>query len=89
MSYVVRLTLRVTRRDDGSIFATGKEFPVVVTAKDLPSLQRKLYDISASIDRFLSAMSDDEQAAYLRERGISIESAESFGEFSVPVLVGA
>lgn len=89
-NYIIHLTLHIRQRDDGTFIATCKDLPVMVTARDLQGLKRKLSGIERSVDKFLVGMSEADQLAYLKEHGVEPEPVGNMAEgFSMPVLVGA
>jgi hypothetical protein len=88
-SFLLNLTLVVTRREDGTLLARAKELPVMVAARDLAALTRKFAAVAESINTYLSSLPEAERAAYLKEHGVTVEPAGAVEEFSVPVLVGA
>lgn len=89
MAYLVPLTVEIHQREDGSFLATGKEFPILVAARDISSLKNKLRTMQESLDAYLQGMSEEDGLAFLRERGIEPGQALDLkAGFSMPVLVG-
>ena len=89
---VINLTLTIKRQADGSYVVRGKELPILLVAKDLERLKRKLRELRESLDAYFDGISAGELEHLLRERGIHVEVVglgEVDGDISMPVLVGA